>query len=175
MLSFPVKPAALSLLKGCPSESESRPVVSDSLWPLNHTVHGILQARMLEWVAFPFSRGPSQPRAWTLVSHIAGGFFTNWDIRNAQEYWSGYPIPSPADLPDPGIKLGSPALQAFSLPTELLGKPFNYAGNCKIIFQNGGNFVHSHQKWMRSPITPYHFSIWYCQFFMISVILVSMS
>ena len=34
-----------------------------------------------------------------------------------------YPIPSPADLPDPGIKPGSPALQADSLPTELSGKP----------------------------------------------------
>ena len=35
------------------------------------------------------------------------------------EYWSGYPIPSPADLPDPGIEPGSPALQEESLPTEL--------------------------------------------------------
>ena len=37
-----------------------------------------------------------------------------------QEYWSGLPFPSPWDLPDPGIKPGSPALQADSLPTELL-------------------------------------------------------
>ena len=41
----------------------------------------------------------------------------------AQEYWSGQPIPSPGDLPDPGIELGSPALQADSLPTELSGEP----------------------------------------------------
>ena len=40
------------------------------------------------------------------------------------EYWSGSLIPSPADLPDPGIKLGSPALQADSLPAELPGSPF---------------------------------------------------
>ena len=40
-----------------------------------------------------------------------------------QEYWSGHPIPSLADLPNPAIKLGSPPLQADSLPTELLGKP----------------------------------------------------
>ena len=39
------------------------------------TVHGILQARILEWVDFPFSRGFSQPRDQTQVSHIAGGFF----------------------------------------------------------------------------------------------------
>ena len=36
-----------------------------------------------------------------------------------QEYWSGLPFPSPGDLPDPGIKPGSPALQAEDLPTEL--------------------------------------------------------
>ena len=39
------------------------------------TVHGILQARMLERVAFPFFRGPSQLRDQTQVSHIAGRFF----------------------------------------------------------------------------------------------------
>ena len=43
-----------------------------------NTVHGILQARVLEWVAFPFSRGSSQPRDQTQVSRIAGGFFTSW-------------------------------------------------------------------------------------------------
>ena len=48
-------------------------------------VHGILQARILEWAAFPFSRGSSQPRDWIQVSHIAGGSFTNWAIRDAQK------------------------------------------------------------------------------------------
>ena len=37
--------------------------------PTDYRVHGILQARILEWVAFPFSRGSSQPRDWTQVSH----------------------------------------------------------------------------------------------------------
>ena len=40
-----------------------------------------------------------------------------------QGYWSGLPFPAPGDLPDPGIRPGSPALQADSLPTELKGKP----------------------------------------------------
>ena len=40
-----------------------------------------------------------------------------------QEYWSGLPFPSPGDLPDPGIILGSPTLQADSLPSEPPGKP----------------------------------------------------
>ena len=45
--------------------------------PMDYTVHGILQARILEWVAFPFSRGSSQPRVQTQVSHLGGGFFTS--------------------------------------------------------------------------------------------------
>ena len=44
-------------------------------------VHGILQARILEWIAFPFSSGFSQARNWTGVSCLAGRFFTNWVIR----------------------------------------------------------------------------------------------
>ena len=58
----------------------------------------------------------------TQVSRTAGRFFTSWATREAQEYWSGYPIPSPGDLPDPGIEPGSAALQVDSLPTELSGK-----------------------------------------------------
>ena len=56
--------------------------------PMGSTVRGILQARILEWVAFPF-RGSSQPRDQTQVSCIAGRFFTSWSTREAQEYWSG--------------------------------------------------------------------------------------
>ena len=52
------------------------------------SVHGILQARILEWVAVPFSRGSSQPRDWTQGSCTAGKFFTNWATKEAQEYWS---------------------------------------------------------------------------------------
>ena len=45
------------------------------------SVHGILQARILEWVAIPFSRGSSQPRDWTWSSCIAGRHFTLWAAR----------------------------------------------------------------------------------------------
>ena len=55
--------------------SASWSAVSDSLDPMDYTVHEILQARILEWVAFLFSRGSSQPRDRTEVSHIAGGLF----------------------------------------------------------------------------------------------------
>ena len=59
--------------------SESCSVLSDSLRPhgLYIQVDGILQARILEWVAFPSSRGSSQPRDRTQVSGITGGFFTS--------------------------------------------------------------------------------------------------
>ena len=70
------------------SERESRSVMSNPLQPMDYTVHGILQARILEWIAFPFSRGSSQPRDWTQVSHIAGGFFINWAAREAQIHGS---------------------------------------------------------------------------------------
>ena len=45
--------------------------------PVDYTAHGILQARILGWVAFPFSRGSSQPRDLTWVSHTAGRFFSS--------------------------------------------------------------------------------------------------
>ena len=45
--------------------------------PMDCIAHGILQARILEWVAVPFSRGSSQPRDRTQVSSITGGFFTS--------------------------------------------------------------------------------------------------
>ena len=65
-----------------------------------------------------------------LLSHIRL-FVTLWTVANQapppmgfsrQEYWSGLPFPSPDDLPDPGIKPGSPALQADSLPSESQSK-----------------------------------------------------
>ena len=49
--------------------------------PPGFFVHGISQARILEWVSIPFSRGSSQPRDWTQVSRIAGRFFIIWATR----------------------------------------------------------------------------------------------
>ena len=71
--------------------SESRSVMSDSLQP--HTiVHGILQARILEWVAFPFFRGSSQPTGWTQFSHIAGRFFTSWANGREAQWQTFFPF-----------------------------------------------------------------------------------
>ena len=68
----------LSFLWYCVKVAQSCLSLCDSMV---YTVHGILQARILEWVAFPFSRGSSQPRDRTQVSHIAGRFFTSWTTR----------------------------------------------------------------------------------------------
>ena len=63
--------------------TQSCPTLCD---PMDYTVHGILQARILEWVAFPFPRGSSQPRDRTQVSRIAGRFFTRWATKEAIQY-----------------------------------------------------------------------------------------
>ena len=52
--------------------------------PMGSTVHGILQAKILQRVAFPFSKGSFQPSDQTQVSRIAGEFFTSWATREAQ-------------------------------------------------------------------------------------------
>ena len=91
------------LLNDCVKRSESRPVVSESETPWTMQVLGILQARILEWAAFLFSRGSSQPRGWTQVSRIADGFFTSWATRESDFVDGG-------DFPDLSV---SPAPSAY--------------------------------------------------------------
>ena len=92
--SLPIAPPRTPKIWG---ESESFSVLSDSLRSHGLYSPGILQARILEWITFPFSRGSSQPRDWTQVSDIAGGFFTSWPLRvknngihgrNPEQKWS---------------------------------------------------------------------------------------
>ena len=65
------------------------------------TVHGILQARILEWVAFPFSRGSFQPRDQIQVSHVAGRFFTSRAYQGSPRIlkWVAYPFSSGSSRP----------------------------------------------------------------------------
>ena len=63
--------------------SESHLVMPTLCNSMDYPVHGTLQARILERVAFPFSRGSSPPRDRTHISHIAGRFFTSWVTRKA--------------------------------------------------------------------------------------------
>ena len=78
-------------------------------YAMDYTVHGIPQARILEWVAFPFSRGSSQPRERNGVSCIAGRFFTNRAITEAPQKGTLW-------LHGPGKHPGPPAWQARLLP-----------------------------------------------------------
>ena len=60
--------------------------MSNSSWPHGLcTVHGILHARILEWLAVPFSRGSSQPRDGTQVSRIAGTLLTSWTPQKSNQ------------------------------------------------------------------------------------------
>ena len=80
--------AALRLcLGGQVLESVSHSVVSDSLWLPGSSVHEILQSSILEWFAISFSRGSSQPRYRTQVSHTASRFFTVWATNRSP--WGG--------------------------------------------------------------------------------------
>ena len=88
--------------------------------PMDYTIHGILQARILEWVAFPFSRGYSQPRDQTQVFHIAAGRFFSKQLRHKESPrildWVACPFSSGSSWPR---KLGFSALQVNSLQIEL--------------------------------------------------------
>ena len=70
--------------------------------PMDYTVHGIPQARILQWVAVPFSKGYGIPQA-RILQWVA--------------------VPFSKGPPNPGIKPRSPALQAYSVPAESPGKP----------------------------------------------------
>ena len=65
----------LGISSRCWKVAQSCPILCNLM---DYTVHGILQARIPEWVAIPFSRASSQPWDQTQVSHIIGGFFTSW-------------------------------------------------------------------------------------------------
>ena len=64
--------------------AQSYPALCNSMdcSPPSSSVHGIIQARILDWVAIPFFRDSSQPRDWTWVSYTAGRLFTNWATRS---------------------------------------------------------------------------------------------
>ena len=70
--------------------------------PPGSSVHGILQARILDWVAIPFYSRSSLPRDQTQVSSIAGGFFTSWATREARMYANPCPtLCNPIDCSPP--------------------------------------------------------------------------
>ena len=78
---------SLSLLQGIFQTQGSNPGILHCRWILYQLSHK-RSPRILEWVAYPFSRGSSRPRNWTGVSCIAGGFLTNWAMWEGNE-WMG--------------------------------------------------------------------------------------
>ena len=86
LLQYMKVKSEIEVAQSCPTPSDSM----DCSLP-GSSIHGILQARILEQIAVPFSRGSSQPREWTWVSHTAGRFFTIWATREAH-YFLGYLI-----------------------------------------------------------------------------------
>ena len=72
--------------------AQSCPTLCDSMncSPSGSSIHGVLQARILEWIAIPFSRGSSWPRDRTQVSFIAGRFFTIWATGKIFTGWQSW-------------------------------------------------------------------------------------
>ena len=106
------------------SQSEVKVKVAESCPTVcnftDYTVHGILQAKILEWVAIPFSRGSSRPRSPTLqVDSLPAEPQGSPRILE----WVVYPFSRGSS--DPGIEPGFPALQVDSLPTEPSEKPLS--------------------------------------------------
>ena len=163
-------------------ESESPSVVSDSLWLHGlYTVHGIFYARMVEWAAFPFSRGSSQSRDQTQVSHIAGRFFTSWATREVE--WVAYPSSSGSSQPnqteskrgllycrwifffflptlsespresDKGVQFSS--VQSLSC-VRLIATPWTAAHQASLFHHQLPEFTQTHVHWIGDAIQPSH-------------------
>ena len=108
--------------------------------PPSSSVYGILQARILEWVAIQFSRGSSQPRDWTQVSCIAGRFFTIWATRETLYTGVGCHALLQGIFPTQRLNPGLPhALHVDSLLSESWGKPKNTGMGSLSLLQ--GNFT----------------------------------
>ena len=114
---------SLSLLHGIFPTQGSNPGLPHHrqiLYQLSHEG----SPRLLEWVAYPFSSGSSQPRNWTRISCIAGGFFTNLAMREAQSHsvvsnsLRPHGLYSPWNSPGQNTGVGSLSLLQGIFPTQ---------------------------------------------------------
>ena len=103
---------------------------------MDYTVHGILQARILEWVAFPFLRESSKPKDRTQVSDIESGFFFFLNACGILAPGVGIE-PAPPALKGEMLTTGPPgkSLKVDSLPAESQGKPKNTGVGNLILLQ----------------------------------------
>ena len=121
--------------------------------PMDYTVHGIPQARMLEWVAFPFSRGSSQLRDQPGVSCIEGGFFTSWDTGKPRKTGVGCLSLHQGIFPTQGLNPGFPHGRRILYQLSYQGREEHS------VFQRKGN-DHLCQRWLigqaKWELTPPH-------------------
>ena len=133
--------------KSCESVTQSCLTVYKTMdcSPPGSSVHEILQARILEWIAIPFSRGSSWPRDRTWISHIAGRFFTIWTINSVQfggsvmssSWWLQHTRPL-CPSPTPGAYSNSCPSSRWCHPTTLTSIiPFS---SCLQSFPPSGSF-----------------------------------
>ena len=141
------------------SESEAAQSCPTLCDPMNYSllgssVHGILQARILEWVAISFSRRYSQPRDWTQVSHIVGRCFTVWATR--VDVYKDYTIRKKMNQtfreydssPFPNLKIKSALPERFSPWTDLL-LIFSWCHSVYSCLEKDGE--RSEQIWQKGP------------------------
>ena len=105
--------------------------------PVDYTIHRILQARILEWVAVPFSRESSQTRDWTQVSHIAGEFFTSWATRDIWDNIKQTNIRC-IGIPEREETDNSSFFRKWWLKTSLVEERNKISRSRKLEFQRGG-------------------------------------
>ena len=120
--------------------------------PMDYIVHGILQARILEWVAIPFSRGSSQPRDCTQVSRITGRFFTSWATRETHacnKWTSKY-----SSWTSKGDGNSSVSSVAQSCPT--LCDPMNRSTPGLPVHHQLPESTQTHVHWVSDTIQPSH-------------------
>ena len=128
---------SLSLLQGIFPTQGSNPGLLHCRWILYQLSHKG-SPRILEWVTYHFYSGSSQPRDWTLVSRIAGGFFTNWAIREApgNRGWED----GKEGFEEHSIRAGSTRKAANSQLTPLSLLVSVYSPSVGILFSNGKNW-----------------------------------
>ena len=159
---------SLSLLQGIFPAQGSNPGLPhwrQVFYQLSHKV----SPRILEWVAYPFSSGSTQPRNWTRVSCISGGFFTNWAIREAPR--EGGSILDFLGIIKGPVKVGDHKLRRFPIQSDFPPQ-FTQQPKCKL--EKIVSWVHSGFSLWRTLLDPYkvrHWRFWESNCFEVNAIL----